>query len=84
MSGPVPSQGGRIRPYSSLYGHDLTNVDISGGGSLVQLSRGTKMTPSEVVDPTAAADKLLARSTIGNVSIYDRRKYFQPNTTLAA
>ena len=42
MSGPVPSQGGRIRPYSSLYGHDLTNVDISGGGSLVQLSRGDK------------------------------------------
>ena len=42
MSSPVPSQGGRIWRYSSLYGHDLTNVDISGGGSLVQLSRGDK------------------------------------------
>ena len=36
--------GARIRPYSSLYGHDLTNVDISGGGqAAARAKQGTKM-----------------------------------------
>ena len=34
--------GAPIRPYSSLYGHDLTNVDISGGGRQRWLSRGQR------------------------------------------
>ena len=36
--------GARIRPYSSLYGHDLTNVDISGGGqAAARAKQETKM-----------------------------------------